>query len=120
WPNAAPVLVEDKANGPAILSALRNTVRGMLPVEPRGSKEARAAAVQPFVAAGNVYLPHPTRLPWVSEFIAEARSFPLGTHDDQVDAFSQALSHQWLTASAPTGSLDLGLRELTQESGWIQ
>ena len=35
--------------------------------------------------AGKVYL---VRGPWVQEFLHEAAAFPLGTHDDQVDAVS--------------------------------
>lgn len=119
WPTATPILVEDKANGPAIMSHLENEIRGLLPIEPKGSKEARAAAVQPFVMAGNIWIPNPDRLPWVREFVIETRQFPRGKNDDQVDAFSQAIAHHWLTATTLDDTLDLGLRDLTQESGWI-
>jgi predicted phage terminase large subunit-like protein len=50
-------LVEDKANGPAVLSTLRARVPGLLAVDPRGDKGARARAVAPDVEAGNVHLP---------------------------------------------------------------
>jgi phage terminase large subunit-like protein len=52
-------LVEDKANGPAVISMLGRTVPGIVPEEPHGGKEARAAAVSPLVEAGNVWLPSP-------------------------------------------------------------
>ena len=90
WPVAAH-LVEDKANGPAIIDSLREVVPGIVAVEPEGSKEARARAVAPLVEAGNVYVPAPDRHPWVSSFLDECASFPRGMHDDQVDAMSQAL-----------------------------
>ena len=50
-------LVEDKANGPAVLSSLRREVAGLAAVDPKGDKVARARAVAPEVEAGNVYLP---------------------------------------------------------------
>lgn len=86
-------LVEDKANGPAILDALKDEISGLKPVNPRGSKEARARAITPEVESGNVFLPDPTMpgYEWVNAFIAEARSFPTGEHDDQVDGMTQAL-----------------------------
>jgi predicted phage terminase large subunit-like protein len=90
----AVFLVEDKANGSAILDALKKVVPNMLGISPRESKEARAAAVSPAVSGGQVYLPDGA--PWLGDFIEEAASFPLGKHDDQVDALSQALA--WAVA----------------------
>jgi predicted phage terminase large subunit-like protein len=60
WPQALLKLVEDKANGPAVIASLRRTVPGIVPEEPQGGKEARAAAVSPLVEAGNVWLPAPS------------------------------------------------------------
>jgi predicted phage terminase large subunit-like protein len=91
WPQAVAKLVEDKANGPAILNALRATVGGLIPVEPEGSKYARAAAVTPFVEAKNVHLPESELAPWVGGLIEEAAGFPNAANDDQVDALSQAV-----------------------------
>jgi predicted phage terminase large subunit-like protein len=91
WGRAPRRLVEDKANGPAIISELRREIPGLIAVPATTSKEARAAAVSSYVEAGNVYLPSPELAPWVGEFIEEASSFPNGLHDDQVDAFSQAV-----------------------------
>jgi predicted phage terminase large subunit-like protein len=92
WPTATLKLVEDAANGPAVISALRGKVEGLLAVKPEGGKEARAAAVSPMIEAGNVYLPDPAQFPWVNEFIAECTAFPLGKNDDQVDAMTQGLN----------------------------
>ncbi len=50
-------LVEDKANGPAVISQLRRRVPGLVAVDPQGDKVARARAVAPDVEAGNVHLP---------------------------------------------------------------
>lgn len=91
WPQALAKLVEDKANGPAVMNALRATVPGLIPVEPEGSKYARAAAVSPLVQGGNVHVPDPGLAPWVGDLVEEAKAFPHGANDDQVDALSQAL-----------------------------
>lgn len=94
WPQAIAKLVEDKANGPAIMNALRTQVGGLIPVEPEGSKYARAVAVSPLVESKNVHLPDPTLVEgtaWVTDLTEEARDFPQGTHDDTVDALSQAV-----------------------------
>lgn len=112
WPQAVLKLVEDKANGPAVIAALSRTVPGIVPEEPQGSKEARASAVAPLIEAGNVWLPAPELAPWVADFVEEAASFPNGAHDDQVDAMSQALNRlvlQPLTRGADlttTGEFD--------------
>lgn len=92
WPQAVLKLVEDKANGPAVISMLGRQVAGIVPEEPHGGKEARAAAVSPLVEAGNVWLPSPELAPWVGDFVEECAGFPTATHDDQVDAMSQALN----------------------------
>lgn len=98
------VYIEDKANGPAVIDALRSEVPGLIAVEPDGSKEARAAAVSPLVAAGNVWLPR--WAPWVQDFIAEHEAFPGGDHDDQVDMTSQALRELYLSG-VHTGAVAL-------------
>jgi len=90
-PKTFTKLVEDKANGPALISTLKREISGLIPVEPLGSKEARVSAVSPQIEAGNVYLPDPSIAPWVHDFIEECAAFPTGAHDDQVDGMSQAL-----------------------------
>jgi predicted phage terminase large subunit-like protein len=92
WPQATAKFVEDKANGPAVINALQSTVMGLIPVEPLGSKYARASAISPLTHAGNVVLPDPGIAPWITEFVEECRAFPAGAHDDQVDAMSQAVN----------------------------
>ena len=85
-------LVEDKANGPAVIQSLRHEIPGLVAVVPDGGKVARAQAVSPQVESGNVYLPHPAIAPWVEAFVEECATFPNGRHDDQVDQISQALN----------------------------
>jgi predicted phage terminase large subunit-like protein len=89
WPRTGALLVEDKANGPAVIATLKKKIPGMIAVEPEGGKQARAAAVAPFIEAGNVHIPESA--PWVGDYVEEHAQFPLGAHDDQVDGTSQAL-----------------------------
>src|SRR5450432_3076579 len=84
--------VEDKANGPAVIQALRHDITGLVAITPEGGKVARAQAVSPQVESGNIYLPHPAIAPWVESFIDECGSFPNGKYDDQVDQMTQALN----------------------------
>lgn len=97
WPQAAAKYIEDKANGPAVINALTRTVPGLIPVMPEGSKQARAAAVTPYVEAKNVWLPTIEVAPWVDGLVEECSAFPRGKHDDQVDALSQAINRMLLS-----------------------
>lgn len=96
WPQATLRLIEDKANGPAIISALRARVGGLVPYSPVDSKIARARAVSPFQEAGDIGLPDPLAAggpcpgPKVAEFIEQCAAFPNAAHDDLVDSFTQA------------------------------
>ena len=91
YPGSLAKLIEDKANGSAVIQMLKHEIEGILPVNPEGGKVARAMAVSPLIEAGNVYLPHPSIAPWVNDFTEECAAFPNGAHDDQVDAMTQAL-----------------------------
>lgn len=96
FPKAKMKLIEDKAAGPALIQMLRHeAVGGVIPVNPKASKEARVEAILPLIEGRNVFLPKNSdgTLPkWVDEFCNECRAFPQGKHDDRVDAMSQALS----------------------------
>jgi predicted phage terminase large subunit-like protein len=100
WTAVRAVLIEDKANGPAIIDVLKKAIPGIIPVEPDGSKLARAHAVTSYWEAGNVYLPHKALAPFVTNLVNELTSFPTAAHDDQVDALTQALRHLYPLAGA--------------------
>ncbi len=96
YPRATGKLIEDKANGPAIISTLKNKIPGIIAVTPIGSKASRAQNIAPVIESGNVHIPDPLKNPWVADFIEECAAFK-GIHgelNDQVDAMSQALC--WL------------------------
>lgn len=86
-------LVEDKANGPAVISTLQNKISGIIPMGVTGSKAARAHAVTPLVRAGNVWIPDDSIAPWVPEFVEECAKFRGADSEinDQVDTMTQAL-----------------------------
>jgi len=90
-PTARAKLIEDKANGTALISSMKRRISGLIEIEPQGSKIARAQAVAPQCQSGNVYLPRPAAVPWVNDFVDECAKFPNAKNDDQVDACSQAL-----------------------------
>lgn len=60
YDRASAKLIEDKANGPAIINTLKARVSGLIAVNPEGGKVSRAWAVQPYQEAGNIFLPHTT------------------------------------------------------------
>jgi predicted phage terminase large subunit-like protein len=91
YPGAKAKLIEDKANGPAVIQSLENKIAGIIPISPKGSKVSRANVVSPEVESGNIYLPDPLNKPWVEDFLEECKSFPNGANDDMVDSFTQAI-----------------------------
>ena len=98
YPQAVAKLIEDKANGPAVISALRDKISGIIPITPHDSKEGRAQAVTPLFEAGNVYVPMGAA---GDDYVEELVAFPNGAHDDQVDQTTQYLSRHIRTKAAP-------------------
>ena len=109
-PNA--ILVEDKASGQSLIQELKlSAALPIIPVKVDSDKQSRAQAVTPLIEAGKIFLPQSA--PWVSDFVEEMACFPNGTHDDVVDATTQALNHlrvkpePWAIALGPS-SFDRG------------
>lgn len=127
-----PTLIEDKANGPAIISVLQSKVSGVIPRNPGiGGIEALAAAVSYLVEAGNVYLPGMydadgnlvPKEPWVEELIAEAEAFPRSEYTDQVAALAHLLMwyHERMAMTHDlNGMFNSGIDETPKDQlGWI-
>lgn len=91
WPKAIAKLIEDKANGPAVMQMLRGQIGGVIAVDPEGNKLSRAYAVVPEIEAGDVYLPHPRYRAYTDGFVNNCAAFPNAAHDDDVDAMTQVL-----------------------------
>lgn len=92
WPQATLKVVEEAANGPAVMAQLRNQLPGIVGEIPQGSKEARAYATTPYLEAGNIYLPSPSLAPWAAEAVEEYAIFPNGANDDRVDTYTMAVN----------------------------
>lgn len=114
--NPIEILVEDKANGSAIINTLQTELTGVTPIDPgTTSKHARILAGLPFLAAGNVWYPaEPAFTPsprgniaTVSALIAEAAAFPKGANDDGIDMQAYAIN-KYLADGELAGVLAMG------------
>ena len=103
-------LVEDKANGPAIIQLLNGRMPGIVAISPKDSKMARCVSVAPAIEAGDIHVPDPRFISgseWVEEFLLEFSRFPRGSHDDQVDAATQALDR--LVTAGQSSGISIGI-----------
>ena len=125
------LIIEDKANGPAIIETL-SYIEGMpaiVGVNPKGGKYARAQAVSPFVDAHRVHIPQHWSAaekqdmeqsgknilePHV-EFVEQLARFPFAKNDDMVDSCSQALTR---LIKMITGEEPLPQRKVYRYSKW--
>ena len=89
WPKARAKVVENKANGPAIVSLLKKEIPGLVEFNPRGSKEERAISVTPYFEAGNIHLPADAE--WTQDLVNDLLIFPKGVYKDTVDALVQGI-----------------------------
>jgi len=115
FPQAHAILIEDKANGPAIISELQKEISGVVAVNPEGGKLARAQAMAPLWEAGNIELPDPQvfHAPWVEDYLHNICAFPKAAHDDDMDSTSQALI--WMRTRLGGGIVDFYRRQATGE-----
>ena len=90
YKKSSAILIEDKANGSAIIQVLQREFSGVVPINPEGGKIARANAVSASIESGNVYLPE--KADWLYDYINELVAFPNAEHDDDVDCTTQALN----------------------------
>lgn len=97
----APILIEGKANGKAIIQSLRSTIPGILEVIPRESKISRAQSVAPLFESGQVLLLRSAA--WLDVYKIEFEAFPNYESDDCVDTSSQVIQYflkQWRSHDA--------------------
>jgi predicted phage terminase large subunit-like protein len=85
------ILVEDKANGPAVIQRLRQNVTGVIPIEPLGGKIARFCAVAPEWQSGDWYVDRAAA--WTEPFVRQITMFPMAENDDMADCMSQVGIH---------------------------
>jgi predicted phage terminase large subunit-like protein len=77
--------------GKAQVSYLAGALRGFVvrPVRPSSDKETRAKPFAAQAEAGNIYV---LEAGWTEDYLDELCLFPAGSHDDQVDATSDAFN----------------------------
>jgi predicted phage terminase large subunit-like protein len=90
-PTYSACLIEDKANGTAVIAELEGSYPRIIAVEPEGGKEARLHASTPDMEAGDVVLPDARIAPWIEAYVSELCAFPNALNSDQCDATSQYL-----------------------------
>lgn len=85
--NPSKILIEDAANGPALIEELRQEFGNdrIVPRPTGGGKVARANAVTDFFERGQVYIAHPQQAGWVHDYVQQMIAFPSAAHDDMVD-----------------------------------
>jgi predicted phage terminase large subunit-like protein len=102
FPEIDEMVIEDKANGPAIADVLRHVPEAppVVCVNPMGGKIARAEAITYYVKTGMMLIAEdldeddvdwhvPTQMTAREKVIQQHKSFPYGKHDDMVDESSQ-------------------------------
>lgn len=110
WPAIKDIIIEAKANGEAVIEALKKQVSGVIAITPLGGKESRAAAVTYLFKAGDIIIPEKSTSSFnVDKYKQELIVFNKGIHDDQVDATTQALmyllGHAKIKVYAPSSKL---------------
>lgn len=115
FPDTTYILIEDKANGSAIIQTLRKEFIGVIGLTPKGGKVSRVNAVTPAIESGHVYLPKDCL--WTEEFVDQFTAFPAGAHDDMVDACSQCIGFLLFSGGSgylPESKADREERELEE------
>jgi predicted phage terminase large subunit-like protein len=102
------LLVEDKANGPAVIDTLKRETTGysVIAVSPLGGKEARANAATVQFHQGRVFFSR--HASWRSEYEGQLLAFPSGTFDDLVDETTQALNYAASTGPMKVATVSYG------------
>jgi predicted phage terminase large subunit-like protein len=94
WSNVGSnytLLIENKGSGMSLIQDLKRENIHVVDIVPEGDKIMRMNAQTARIEAGSVSLPRQAH--WLDEFRREILAFPSSRHNDQVDAFSQALDH---------------------------
>lgn len=92
---ATVLLIEDKANGPAIIEELSREIGGavrVIPINPSGGKLARAWPFSADLESGNALLPEIEEQPWSGEIVEYAARFPATAMDHDIDAMTQVFN----------------------------
>jgi predicted phage terminase large subunit-like protein len=90
---SATIVIEDKANGIALVAELKKELPRVIPFDPGpyGNKASRAQIAADRYESGSLLHPLEMHAPWIDNFEAELTGFPFRKRDDRVDAVSQAV-----------------------------
>ena len=94
-PRVSVILVEEAANGFAVIKQLGEEFPGVIGVQAEGKKESRAHAASADFESGNVFFPNPDKVGWVTkleELFCNFNGEGSVEHDDDIDATSQFLN----------------------------
>lgn len=132
FPDISELVIEDKANGSAIIDVLmyEEGIPPIVAVQPKGGKYARAQATSNFVSTGKVHLPvdlTPSEEQDIENdgskevrggrdiFIKQHTTFPYAKHDDMVDSQTQGLSR---IIKLITGEVPMPKRKYERFTRW--
>lgn len=82
--------IEDKVSGTGLIQTLRREGVPVVAIERNRDKVTRAYDAAPLIESGNVLLPQNAQ--WLSDFLAESRTFPNAQHDDMLDPMMDAVA----------------------------
>lgn len=90
------VLIEEKGSGQSLIQDLRRTGISIRAYNPgRADKLSRLHRIAPLLEAGILSVPRSNSgtgyAAWANELIMQATKFPVASHDDLVDALTQAM-----------------------------
>lgn len=109
WDNVRETLIEEAANGIAIISSVKGRLPRVKPIIASKSKVERLSNAAPSIECGDVNFPHKSIAPWVDDLVHELVTFPNGP-DDQCDALSQYINrYKTRKVGALMLNLDVGL-----------
>lgn len=99
-------LIEDKANGTALIAEMQRSFAGIVPISPRDSKIVRYRAISGVLEAAGLELPAEGAViinddgleieidtAFVLDLVAELLAIPGGPHDDQADTIEQVINY---------------------------
>lgn len=117
-PEIKAKVVEEKANGSAVIDTLRKNVPGVIGWDPgNNSKLGRCSAVSYRFRAGDIILPHENICSWVAKYKIELTRFPKMRNDDWVDSTSMALLYLESATTFVAGAIEVAV-ERGRSSPW--
>jgi predicted phage terminase large subunit-like protein len=109
WPRGK-ILVEGKANGPAVIDRLKDHFPAVEEFDPRSKKAERIETAAEIIHSNKFFVPTPSTYPWVSEWMEDICGYPGRRYDDRPDALAQAILY-WSKSNSP-------VEKLKQTIGW--